>query len=529
MRISMSLAITLALTTLTPSCSSRGGGSGGGGASAGGQPGSAHTATPGSVAAGSATPGVAADGTLVPAPGADLTGPVAPPSPGEPRPARVVTPLDLGSDRAAIAIELPRPPRGGAASFTFGEERRGWVTRIPEANQLPSVAYGGGRIYVSGGFESVSFYGLDAATGRIEWASQALEDNGPTAPLYIARDADDDEGRVVFNTESCTLFVMEARTGKKLWFKYLGDPTLSQPAVSAGLVIAAHPGGSAHELTAYRIKNGNPVWTRGIDGELLAAPVIADGAVYASSVAGTTYRFDLKSGRKAWSRRLRATTAPWLVGDRLHVSRKVGGREVQAVISAATGEVIASHGSSDGKYLGDVPKDLADWKKVWAFEGSRPAVLHGVRYVAMGGRIEASDAASGELLWVRRYAPAEDQRSVGAVAVAGSQLVVATRKGEVFGLDIDTGYTVWAYATGAQIVAQPIVAKGWVYVSTTDGQVIALEVADASLDGWHMWGGDPHHNGLVTTTTPAPAAATTAAPAAAAAIVPAAVTTPASP
>ena len=526
MRTPMHLAITLALITVTPSCSSRGGSRNGAGtpsgAGGGGATGSTGTAPPGSVAAGAGAPGVAGDGTLVPAPGADLAGPVAPPSPGEPRPARVVTPIDLGSDRAAIAVELPRPPRGGAASFTFGEERHGWVTRIPEANQLPSVAYGGGRIYVSGGFESVSFYALDAATGRIEWASQALEDNGPTAPLYIAKDGDDDddEGRVVFNTESCTLFVMEARTGKKLWFKYLGDPTLSQPAVSVGLVIAAHPGGNAHELTAYRIRNGNPVWSRGIDGELLAAPVIADGAVYASSVAGTTYKFDLKSGRKAWSRRLRATTAPWLVGDRLHVSRKVSGREVQAVISAATGEVIASHGSSDGKYLGDVPKDLNDWKKVWAFEGSRPAVLHGVRYVAMGGRIEASDAASGELLWVRRYAPAEDQRSVGAVAVAGSQLVVATRKGEVFGLDIDTGYTVWAYAIGAQIVAQPIVAKGWVYVSTTDGQVIALEVADASLDGWHMWGGDPHHNGLVTTHAAAPAAVV---------IAPAAATTPASP
>ena len=121
---------------------------------------------------------------------------------------------------------------------------------------------------------------------------------------------------------------------------------------------------------------------------------------------------------------------------------------------------------------------------------------------------------------MRRYAPAEAQRSVGAVAVAGSQLVVATRKGEVFGLDIDTGYTVWAYATGAQIVAQPIVAKGWVYVSTTDGQVIALEVADASLDGWHMWGGDPHHNGLVTMKTAAPAAV---------AVIPAAAATPASP
>src|SRR5262245_43229690 len=98
---------------------------------------------------------------LVPAPGADLEGP--PPAPGaSPRRA---TPsekpvVDLGSDRPVVAVKLPAPPRGGAAAFTFGDDRRGWVARIPEANQLPSVAYGEGRVFVSGGFESVSMYAL---------------------------------------------------------------------------------------------------------------------------------------------------------------------------------------------------------------------------------------------------------------------------------------------------------------------------------------------------------------------------------
>src|SRR5688572_19665686 len=83
----------------------------------------------------------AAEPTLRPAPGADLDGPVAPPARG----ARVAReggaqPLDLGADRQVTRIALPTPPRGGAAGFTFGEDRRGWVARIPEQNQLPSVA-----------------------------------------------------------------------------------------------------------------------------------------------------------------------------------------------------------------------------------------------------------------------------------------------------------------------------------------------------------------------------------------------------
>src|SRR5689334_4565520 len=155
-----------------------------------------------------ATPGGPA--VAVPEPGADLDtwraghavtrGEV-----GQAAPAKEV---DLGADRRGIPVALPKPPRGGAAPFTFGDDQHGWVARIPDANQLPSVAYGGGRVFVSGGFESISFYALDAETGHLEWASQNLEDNGPTAPIYV-------EGRVIFNTESCTLFVMDARSGKK--------------------------------------------------------------------------------------------------------------------------------------------------------------------------------------------------------------------------------------------------------------------------------------------------------------------------
>jgi Ca-activated chloride channel homolog len=427
-----------------------------------------------------------------PSPGVDLTGPIVPPSAATPAVRRPATTLDLGVDRPAVPVELPAPPRGGAAGFTFGDERRGWVMRIPETNLLPSVAYGDGKVYVSGGFESVSFYALDAETGRVAWASQQLEDNGPTAPIY-------EDGRIIFNTESCTLFVMEAATGKKLWFKYLGDPTLAQPAVSDGLIYAAHPCEHGQCLTAYRVRTGAVAWSRAVGAELLAAPIVDGGAVYATNLHGRVYRFDKRTGRQAWSKPLRATTAPWVDGDKLYLSRHGKGAEQQIVVSATDGSVVAEHGSVAARYLGDVPKTMNNWKQVWAFEGSRPVVHDRVKYEAMGGFVQASDPASGEALWKRRWAAGADQRSLGTVALAGAQVVVSTRNGDLFGLDVDTGYTVWAYALGKTIIAEPIIAKGWVYATTDDGTVIALHVADATLDGWHMWGGNPHHNGPVAT------------------------------
>jgi Ca-activated chloride channel family protein len=435
---------------------------------------------------------------LKPQPGMDLDGPIALPDRSAPAHHGAMPLLDLVADRAVVAVPVPELPRGGSVGFQFGDDRAGWVARIPDTVALPAVAYGNGKIYASGGFESVSFYGLDATTGRIEWATTNLEDNGPTAPVY-------DEDRVIFNTESCTLFALDAKTGKRLWFKRLGDPTLAQTAVAGGLIFASHPAdGGGQQLSAYRVKNGEEVWGREIDGELLAAPVIAGDAVYISTIGGTTYKFARTNGRLGWSRALAATTVPWVSGDELFLSRHKGGKEQQVVVSAQTGKVLREQQESKGGYAGDVPATTNDWKAIWQFEGSRPIVEHGVRYVAMGGEIFASDAATGEPLWQRRYAPKADKRSLGTVALAGPQIVVSTRDGELFGLDVDTGYTLWSYSIGHRVVAEPVIAKGWVYAATADGYVIALNVGDPTLDGWHMFGGNPQHDGQVPPEQPAP-------------------------
>ncbi len=396
--------------------------------------------------------------------------------------------LALVADRALLRADVPTPPRGAALPFTLPDERAAWITAIPDAVQLPAVAYGDGRVYVSGGFESVTFYALDARTGEIAWATSHLEDNGPTAAVY-------DHGRILFNTESCTLFALDAKTGKRLWHRFLGDPTLAQIAVADGLVYAAHPAPDGQELTAYHVASGDAVWTRTVGSELLAAPVIAGDSVYVSTIAGLTYRFARASGAQRWVRPLHATTAPWVAGDELYVSRRADGKEQQIVASATTGAVLRVHHAAT--LADDVPHDIENWKKIWAFEGSRPVVDRGIRYDATGAQIRATDAASGELLWARADADAKAGRELGSVAVAGSTIVVATRSGKVFGLDVDTGYTQWSYDLGHHVIAEPVIAKGWVYVTTDDGYVIGLHVADDTLDGWHMFGGNPQHEGPV--------------------------------
>jgi Ca-activated chloride channel family protein len=433
------------------------------------------------------------DARLRPGPGADLADlPAEPPrAPRRAPPAGAARPLDLGADRPAAPVAVPSPPAGGSVTFVFADERRAWVTRTPDSLQLPAVAYGDGKVFVSGGFETYSFYALDAREGHILWRAEDLPDNGPTAPIY-------EDDRVIFNTESCTLVALDARSGKRLWSRYLGDPTLAQPSAAGGLVFASHPSAPAggYALSAFRARSGAQVWTTAIDGELLAAPIVDGDSVYASTVAGTTYRVLRANGRPMWSRPLRATSAPWIADGALYLSRRErGGREAEVVVAADSGRVVRAHAAVTAPYLADVPGDVGDWKKLWAFEGSRPVVAGGVRYVARGGLVEAADPESGAPHWIRRDGSARGARSLGTVALAGPEVVVATRRGRLYGLDVDTGYTLWAYDIGHPVLAEPIVARGWIYVATQDGLVVALEVADATLDGWHMFGGNPRHNG----------------------------------
>ncbi|HWO24771.1 MAG TPA: PQQ-binding-like beta-propeller repeat protein [Kofleriaceae bacterium] len=426
-----------------------------------------------------------------PAPGMDLAGPIPLPEQGEPAaraPSQV--PAELMADRALVRVDVPQPPRGGSVTFSFDGDRRGWVASLPEAQQLPALAYGNDRIYASGGFHSVTFYALHAATGQLDWVTTNLEDRGPTSAIVLS-------DHVIFNTESCTIFALDARTGKRRWQRWLGDPTLSQVAAADGLVFAAHPTAdrSTHVLSALRVTDGAPVWSGWIGSEVIAAPVIAGDSVYVSTLDGMTLRFERQGGKLRWSRPLQATTAPWIAGDELFVTRRRGAREQQVVVALDTGKIVREHDVSSGAYAG-VP-DRDDKAAVWAFEGSRPVVERGARYVAMGAEIRATDARTGAPLWIRRYPGSADRRALGAVAVAGPAVVVAARDGKLFGLDADTGYTLWSYDLRVRVVAQPILAKGWLYASTADGRVIALNIADPTLDGWHMFGGDAQHNGLV--------------------------------
>ncbi|MDX2086873.1 MAG: PQQ-binding-like beta-propeller repeat protein [Kofleriaceae bacterium] len=91
--------------------------------------------------------------------------------------------------------------------------------------------------------------------------------------------------------------------------------------------------------------------------------------------------------------------------------------------------------------------------------------------------------------------PKREPRDGSARETDGPLAIFTTKQGELVALDRQTGTQRMAFDFKVSINAQPIVAEGWMYLATGDGRVVALELGNpATMDGWHMWGGNAQHN-----------------------------------
>lgn len=375
--------------------------------------------------------------------------------------------VDLLKDALAInSANFPKPPtefnNGHVTSKQIADyldrKENGFTIQLPSGSAAPSPTIHNGKIYVSGGFGSKEFYCFDAKTGELVWAKD-LDDDGPSSAVV-------EDGVVVFNTESCTIFACDAETGDHLWSYWLGDPLMSTPTIANGKVYTAYPASPAygsygqdeidtgnreqlepsrlrptHALACFDLKTGEILWQKWIDGDVMTAPIAIKDELYVVTFPGTFYKFQQDDGKILAASAARATSAPILVNNKVYTSRRAddGEKIKESIASYDPKDFKMEHeyAEKEAPYLDPSVQDKSKLKKdassldagngfaggapassgwaqasanigqsnvssLQAFQGSRVLHFKGINFNLMGDELISSDPDDGKVMWKKK-------------------------------------------------------------------------------------------------------------------------------
>jgi len=465
---------------------------------------------------------------------------------GKPTEAEPATNLKINLDQA-VDVKLPEVRDLKPVRFETHDGKGGWALRIPGNRPIATPAYADGMLFVGGGYGSHEFYAFKAKTGEVVWKI-STGDDGPTAAVV-------EDGYVAFNTESCTVIVVDEKTGKIIWQEWLGDPLMSQPAISNSRLFIVYPSGQrnpkhspsanlaklkepGYRLLAVDLKTGLHLWEQEIPTDVISAPVLKADSVYITCFDGTSFAFDAVTGHVLWTKKGTATSAPLPVEDKVVFSRKqvegssqyeglarvgaVNGDEKDQKLLAkgkadylakgegrASGITVQAQKSLDSSVgFSSAPaaaKMSAASENVgvnsivggWAYQGSRAAHNAGLLLNAQGKYLNSVSTKDGRPLWKAEV--------VGKTIDAGGQvfsppslgveyMYLSGSSGNLVSVRQKDGRLGFAYSFKRPMIFQPALVDGNVYVGTGDGLLICLQTNNKDADGWYEWGGNAQHN-----------------------------------
>ena len=382
-------------------------------------------------------------------------------------------------------------PNGQVIAMGFVKKKTsyGFDLLFERQDYMASPLIHGSSIITALGYFSRDMYSYDIKTNKLNW-SITLNEAGASPSVY-------NNGVILVNTESCTLYAIDASTGRLLWQHWLSPYLYSTPTVDSGKVYvsysdqAARPGKTSNYVIAcFDLKSGDIVWQNWLNEEGISSPVIAGHSVYVSSRDGSLAAFNRNNGEKIYSDNIGALTAPLIVKNRLYISRKnASGEQYMAVYNARDLTEVKGFSKAHGNINGLVNAGCISSMN---HNGSRPLAYKGKSYYMVGGNLYCNSLTDGHKLWSKKV-----ETSVGVelmpVIVAG-MVIIADDKGKISLLSAEDGTVGSVYQTGKKINSQPIVHNGWIYAGSNDGKIAAVNTGNTSLTGWEMWNKDAKHN-----------------------------------
>jgi len=230
-------------------------------------------------------------------------------------------------------------------------------------------------------------------------------------------------------------------------------------------------GSQLRQVWRSRVGRGNDKYER-----LIAGPVAGNGMVFAVDTVGTVTAVSLESGRRIWEAKLddpeeRSDVGygggAALYGDKLYVTSGFG---FVVALDATSGREL-------WRYSGEVP-----------FRGAPTAAADRVFAVTHDNQMLALNPETGELLW-DQVGIAENAGMLGAASPAydGATLVTALSSGELIAMRGTNGRILWQdaltssrrltpLATLTDIDGNPVISSGKVYAISHAGRMVSIDM-----------------------------------------------------
>jgi outer membrane protein assembly factor BamB len=310
-----------------------------------------------------------------------------------------------------------------------------------------------------GGYASNAMYHLQAdGPLAIAWQQDAGKgsdaDSRLTAPPIVAG------GHVYILDAAAHVFAFDAKTGTPLWDKdlaprdaegnFLNTITFGLVGKSNGIDPSKGFGGGVcfedgrlfvttgfGSIFALDAASGKQIWKADVGVPIVNAPVANGGRVFVSSEDNHFYAYAELNGRKLW--------------DHQGITESAG--ILESTSAAVAGEYVIAPYSSGELYALRVVNGRPAWNDMLTRSGNTTALS------------ELDDIAGK---------PVMDRDMVFAISHSGTMV----------GINLNTGDRVWSRDIGG--VQTPWVAGDFLYVITTDAQMLCLQRKDGKLKWIHQ-------------------------------------------
>lgn len=344
---------------------------------------------------------------------------------------------------SARSTELLQPPLSVKWTFNTGDKI------------ISSASVVNGKVYF--GSRDNNLYALDARSGNLLWkfTTEGWVDSSPA----VVNDM------VYFSSRDGNLYCLNAQTGQLLWKFTTGGTDCSSPVVSEDTVFCAS-GAPNKFIYALDAQTGTEIWRTDTDQMVYSSPALKGDRLYIGSNDGHIYCINKDTGQLSWKYHTRGGiyfSSPAIDDSRLYLAAGNFDWSVYA-LQPDSGQLLWQH--------------IVEDRQPTPTYVSSPAIGEDAVFIVSGYAnqyLYCLNSSNGTLKWKAELGPSIRFGFDSSPCVTEDIVYVVSAEGKLCAFEITTGRLVWSYDLVAKVLSSVTVANGVLYISTLDGNLIALE------------------------------------------------------